>query len=53
MTPQIFLVLLYMMMNLLCWMYKKNTNAVRDKYRNNLVFVFHLVLNEFPQKSLV
>ena len=32
---------------------RKNTSAVRDKYRNDLVFVFHSVLNEFPQTSLV
>ena len=31
----------------------KNTSTVRDKYRNDLVFVFHSVLNEFPQTSLV
>ena len=27
---------------------EKNTSAVTDKYRNDLVFVFHSVLNEFP-----
>ena len=32
---------------------EKYTSAVRDKYRNDLVFVFHSVLNEFPQTSLV
>ena len=32
---------------------EKNTSAVRDKYRNDLVFVFHFVLNEFSQTSLV
>ena len=32
---------------------EKNTSAVRDKYRNDLVFVFHSALNEFPQTSLV
>ena len=32
---------------------EKNTGAVRDKYRNDPVFVFHSVLNEFPQTSLV
>ena len=32
---------------------EKNTSAVRDKCRNGLVFVFHSVLNEFPQTSLV
>ena len=32
---------------------EKNTSAVRDKYRNDPVFVFHSVLNEFPQTSLV
>ena len=31
----------------------KNTSTVRNKYRNNLVFVFHSFLNEFPQTSLV
>ena len=31
----------------------KNTSAVRDKYRNDPVFVFHSALNEFPQTSLV
>ena len=32
---------------------EKNTSTVRDKYRNDLAFVFHSVLNEFPQTSLV
>ena len=32
---------------------EKNTSAVRDKYRNDPVFVLHSVLNEFPQTSLV
>ena len=32
---------------------EKNTSAVRDKYRNNLVFVLHSVINDFPQASLV
>ena len=32
---------------------EKNTSAVRDKYRNYLVFVFHSVLNEFLQTSLL
>ena len=49
MTPQILLELLYMMMNLLCWVNKKNTSAVRDKYRNDLVFVLYSVFNNFPQ----
>ena len=31
----------------------KNTSAVTDKYRNDLVFAFHSVWNEFPQSSLV
>ena len=34
-------------------MQKKNTSAVRDKYRNNLVFVLHSFINDFPQASLV
>ena len=53
MTPQILLELLYMMMNLSCWMYKKNTSAVRDKYRNDLVFVLYSVFNDYFQASLV
>ena len=32
---------------------EKNTSAVKDKYRNNLVFVLHSVINDFPQVSLV
>ena len=32
---------------------EKNTSAVRDKHRNDLAFVFHSVLNEFPQTLLV
>ena len=32
---------------------EKNTSAVRDKYRNDLVFDFHPVLIEFSQASLV
>ena len=32
---------------------EKNTTAVRDKYRKDLVFVFHSIFNEFPQASLV
>ena len=32
---------------------EKNTSAVRDKHRNDLAFVFHPVLNEFPQTLLV
>ena len=32
---------------------EKNTSAVRDKYRNNLVFVLHSVINDFLQASLV
>ena len=31
---------------------EKNTSAVKDKYRNNLVFVLHSVINDFPQVSL-
>ena len=31
----------------------KNTSAIRDKYRNDLVFVFTSVFNNFPQTSLV
>ena len=33
--------------------YKKNTSAIRDKYRNDLVFVFTSVFNNLPQTSLV
>ena len=40
-------------MNLLRWRYIKNTSAIRDKYRNDLVFVFTSVFNNFPQTSLV
>ena len=32
---------------------EKNTNAVRDKYRNDLVFVLYSIFNDFPQSSLV
>ena len=32
---------------------EKNTNAVRDKYRNDLVFVLHSIINDFPQTWLV
>ena len=32
---------------------EKNTSAIRDKYRNDLVFVFTSVFNNFPQTSLV
>ena len=32
---------------------KKNTSFVRDKYRNDLVFVFTSVFNNFPETSLV
>ena len=32
---------------------EKNTSTVKDKYRNNLVFVLHSVINDFPQVSLV
>ena len=32
---------------------EKNTNAVRDKYRNDLVFVLHFIINNFPQTWLV
>ena len=28
---------------------EKNTSAVRDKYRNDLVFVLYSVFNNFPQ----
>ena len=30
-----------------------NTSAVRDKYRNYLVFILYSVFNDFPQSSLV
>ena len=32
---------------------EKNTSAIRDKYRNDLVFVFTSVFNNFSQTSLV
>ena len=32
---------------------EKNTSAVRDKYRNDLVFVLYSAFNDFPQSSLV
>ena len=32
---------------------QKHTSAVRDKYRNDLVFVLYSVFNDFPQSSLV
>ena len=32
---------------------EKNTSAVRDKYRNDLVFVLYSIFNDFPQSSLV
>ena len=32
---------------------EKNTSTVKDKYRNYHVHVFHSILNEFPQTSLV
>ena len=32
---------------------EKNTSAVTDKYRNDLLFAFLSVLDEFPQSSLV
>ena len=32
---------------------EKNTSAVRDKYRNELVIVLHSVFNDYPQTSLV
>ena len=32
---------------------EKNTSAIRDKYRNDLVFVFTSVFNNFPQTSIV
>ena len=32
---------------------EKNTSAVRDKYKNDLVFVLYSVFNDFPQSSLV
>ena len=30
-----------------------NTSAIRDKYRNDLAFVFTSVFNNFPQTSLL
>ena len=32
---------------------EKNTSAVRDKYRNDLVFVLYSVFNDSSQSSLV
>ena len=32
---------------------EKNASAIIDKYRNDLVFVFTSVFNNFPQTSLV
>ena len=32
---------------------EKNASAIIDKYRNNLVFVFTSVFNNFPQTLLV
>ena len=32
---------------------EKNTSAIRDKYRNDLVFVFTSVFNNLPQTSSV
>ena len=32
---------------------EKNTSAIRDKYRNDLAFVFTSVFNNFPQTSLL
>ena len=32
---------------------EKNTSAIRDKYKNDLSFVFKSVFNDFPQTSLV
>ena len=32
---------------------EKDTNSVRDKYRNNLVIVLHSVFNDCPQTSVV
>ena len=32
---------------------EKNTSAVRDKYRNDLVFVLYSVFNDYFQASLV
>ena len=32
---------------------EKYTSAVKDKYRNDLAFIFHSFLIEFPQTSLV
>ena len=32
---------------------EKNTSAVRDKYRNDLVFVLYSAFNDFPHSSLV
>ena len=32
---------------------EKNTSAIRDKYRNDLVFVFTSVFNNLPRTLLV
>ena len=32
---------------------EKNTSAIRQKYRNNLVIVLHSAINDLPQTSLV
>ena len=32
---------------------ENNTSAVRNKYRNDLVFILYSVFNDFPQSSLV
>ena len=32
---------------------EKNTSAIREKYRNNLVIVLHSAINDLPETSLV
>ena len=32
---------------------EKNTSAIKDKYRNDLVFVLHSIFNDYHQTSLV
>ena len=45
------MILLKLMMKML--EVQKNTSAIRDKYRNDLVFIFTSVFNNLPQTSLV
>ena len=45
------MILLKLMMKML--EVQKNASAIRDKYRNDLVFIFTSVFNNLPQTSLV